>query len=52
MCLIQISDGWRPIPGLGGMRVGEHYFYLTLVLVGVFVCCVLRRISNRRSDEY
>jgi branched-chain amino acid transport system permease protein len=33
------------IPGLGGMRVGEHYFYLTLVLVGTCFL-MLRRISE------
>ena len=28
--------GWMAaIPGLGRMRVGEHYFYVTLVLVAV-----------------
>ena len=38
--------GWMAtIPGLGGMRVGEHYFYLTLVLVGICLL-VLRRITE------
>ena len=38
--------GWMAaIPGLGRMRVGEHYFYLTLVLVGVCFL-ILRRISE------
>jgi branched-chain amino acid transport system permease protein len=33
------------IPGLGGMRIGERYFYLTLVLVAVCLAA-LRRISQ------
>lgn len=38
--------GWmEAIPGLGGMRIGEHYFYLTLVLVAVCLAA-LRRISQ------
>jgi branched-chain amino acid transport system permease protein len=38
--------GWMSsIPGLGSMRIGEHYFYLTLVLVAICFL-ILRRISE------
>ena len=38
--------GWMEVlPGLGSMRAGELYFYLTLVIVGVCLF-VLRRITH------
>ena len=45
--------GWMAgIPGLGGMRVGEHYFYLTLVLVGYLLSDPAADFGICRSGEY